>query len=195
MLLRKIEESSCENPTKEKMSSDVENFKLEILRLEGENRRLKELAKDPLLASSQKKIETLEAMNNFLKSEKEEMVLEIAAKNKKIEILERRVKELTEMRTSVVNGSKNGMCDDADEQINELDGELRKTKHRVAELEVSDCSSRYEFSVLSAMHIFNATYDNLVVHLVNNFDAFLYSPRMLTCLLNDILNTIRRIEC
>lgn len=153
MLLRKIEESSCEKPTKEKMSSDVENFKLEILRLEGENRRLKELANDPLLASSQKKIETLEAMNNFLKSEKEEMVLEIAAKNKKIEILERRVKELTEMRTSVVNGSKNGMCDDADEQINELDQQLRKTKHRVAELEVSVCSSRYEFSLPCALHI------------------------------------------
>ena len=155
MLLTKIEESSCGNPTKEKMSSDVENFNLEILRLEGENRRLKELANDPLLTSSQKKIETLEAMNNFLKSEKEELVLEIAAKNKKIEILERRVKELTEMRSSAVNGSKNGMCDEADDQINELDEELRKAKHRMAELEVSSCSSRYayEFSLLSGTHI------------------------------------------
>lgn len=153
MLLAKIEESSCEQPTKEKMSSDVENFKLEILRLEGENKRLKELANDPLLASSQKKIETLEAMNNFLKSEKEELVLELAAKNKKIEILERRVKELTEMRTSAVNGSKNGMCDEADDQINELDVQLRKTKHRVAELEVSGCSSRYELPLLSGMLI------------------------------------------
>jgi len=135
MLLTKIEKSSCENPMDEKMSSDEEHFKLEILRLEGENRRLKELANDPLHTSSQKKIETLEAMNNFLTSEKEELVLEIAAKNKKIEILERRVKELTEMRTSAVNGSKNGMCDEADEHINELDEELRKTKHRVAELE------------------------------------------------------------
>ena len=150
MLLAKIEESSCEQPTKEKMSSDVENFKLEILRLEGENKRLKEVANDPLLASSQKKIETLEAMNNFLKSEKKELVLELAAKNKKIGILERRVKELTEMRTSAVNGSKNGMCDEADDQINELDVQLRKTKHRVAELEVS---SRYEFPLLSGMLI------------------------------------------
>lgn len=60
-------------------------------------------------------------MNNFLKSEKEEMVLEIVVKNKKIEILERCVKELIEMRISVVNGLKNGMCDDVDEQINEFD--------------------------------------------------------------------------
>ncbi|KAL9961401.1 hypothetical protein ACROYT_G030331 [Oculina patagonica] len=134
VLLTKIEES-CGKPTKDKLSSDVENFKLEILRLEGENRKLKELANDPLLASTQKKMETLQAMNNFLKSEKEELVLEISAKNKKIEILERRVKELTEMRTSAVNGSKNGVCDEADAQINELDEELGKTKHRVAELE------------------------------------------------------------
>ena len=153
MLLTKIEESSCEQPMKENMTSDVENFKLEIMRLEGENRRLKELANDPLRTSSQKKIESLEAMNNFLKSEKEELVLEIAAKNKKIEILERRVKELTEMKTSAVNGSRNGMCDEADDQINELDEELRKTKHRVAELEVSGCSSRYEFSLLSGIPI------------------------------------------
>lgn len=152
-MLTKIEESSCGKTPKEKLSSDVENFKLEILRLEGENRRLKELANDPLLVSSQKKIETLEAMNNFLKSEKEELMMEIAAKNKKIDILERRVKELTEMRTSVVNGSKNGMCDEADAQINELDEQLRKTKHRVAELEVSSRSSRYEFSLLNGMHI------------------------------------------
>jgi len=68
---------------KENMTSDVENFKLEIMRLEGENRRLKELANDPLRTSSQKKIESLEAMNNFLKSEKEELVLEIAAKIRK----------------------------------------------------------------------------------------------------------------
>jgi len=135
------------------MSSDVEHFKLEIVRLEGENRRLKELVHDPLRASSQKKIETLEAMNNFLKSEKEELILEIAAKNKKIEILERRVKELTEMKTRAVNGSKNGMCDEADDQINELDEELRKTKHRVAELEVSGCTSRHEFSLLSGMPV------------------------------------------
>lgn len=54
-------------------------------------------------------------MNNFLKSEKEEMVLEIVVKNKKIEILERCVKEFIEMRISVVNGLKNGMCDDVDE--------------------------------------------------------------------------------
>lgn len=153
MLLTKIEKSSCEKPMNEKMSSDEENFKLEILRLEGENRRLKELANDPLLTSSQKKIETLEAMNNFLTSEKEELVLEIAAKNKKIEILERRVKELTEMRTSAVNGSKNGMCDEADEQINELDEELRKTKHRVAELEVSGCDSRYGVSLLTYIFV------------------------------------------
>ena len=144
-MLAKIEESSCEKSTKDIISSDVDNFKLEILRLEGENSRLKELANDPLLASSQKKIETLEAMNNFLKREKEELVLDIAAKNKKIEILERRVKELTEMRTSAVNGSKNGVCDEADEQINELDEELRKTKHKVAELEVSGRSSRYDW--------------------------------------------------
>lgn len=131
------------------MSSDVENFKLEILRLEGENRKLKELANDPLLAASQKKIETLQAMNNFLKSEKEELVLEISAQNKKIEILERRVKELTEMRTSAVNGSKNGVCDESDAQINELDVELSKAKHRVAELEVN--SSKCKFSLLTAV--------------------------------------------
>jgi len=63
------------------------------------------------------------------------------------------VKELTEMKTSAVNGSRNGMCDEADDQINELDEELRKTKHRVAELEVSGCSSRYEFSLLSGIPI------------------------------------------
>lgn len=163
-MLTKIEESSCGKTPKEKLSSDVENFKLEILRLEGENRRLKELANDPLLASSQKKIETLEAMNNFLKSEKEELVMEIAAKNKKIDILERRVKELTEMRTSAVNGSKNGMCDEADAQINELDEQLRKTKHRVAELEVSSRSSRYEFSLLNGCIFVNVTYENFAVH-------------------------------
>ena len=135
-MLTKIEESAIGNAPQGKLSSDVESFKLEILRLEGENRRLKELANEPILASSQKKIESLEAMNNFLKSEKDELVLEISAKNKKIEILERRVKELTEMRTNVVNGSRNGVHDEADVQINALDEELSKAKHKVAELEV-----------------------------------------------------------
>lgn len=135
-MLTKIEESAIGNAPQGKLSSDVESFKLEILRLEGENRRLKELANEPILASSQKKIESLEAMNNFLKSEKDELVLEISAKNKKIEILERRVKELTEMRTNVVNGSRNGVHDEDDVQINALDEELSKAKHKVAELEV-----------------------------------------------------------
>lgn len=135
-MLTKIEESSIGNAPQGKLSSDVESFKLEILRLEGENRRLKELANEPILASSQKKIESLEAMNNFLKSEKDELVLEISAKNKKIEILERRVKELTEMRTNLVNGSRNGVHDEDDVQINALDEELSKAKHKVAELEV-----------------------------------------------------------
>lgn len=135
-MLTKIEESAIGNAPQGKLSSDVESFKLEILRLEGENKRLKELANEPILASSQKKIESLEAMNNFLKSEKDELVLEISAKNKKIEILERRVKELTEMRTNVVNGSRNGVHDEDDVQINALDEELSKAKHKVAELEV-----------------------------------------------------------
>lgn len=148
VLLTKIEES-CGKTTKDKLSLDVENFKLEILRLEGENRKLRELANDPLLAASQKKIETLQAMNNFLKSEKEELVLEISAKNKKIEILEKRVKELTEMRTSAVNGSRNGVCDEADVQINELDEELRKTKHRVAELEVRSSKNKLIHSLIA----------------------------------------------
>ena len=137
MLLNKMEELSPGHITNEKLSTDVEQYRLEILRLEGENKSLKELANDAALAPSQKKIETLEAMNNFLKSEKEELVLQIAAKNKKIEILERRVNELTEMRTNMMNGSKNGVCDEADDHINDLDEELRKTKHRVAELEAS----------------------------------------------------------
>ena len=137
MLLNKMEELSPGNITNEKLSTDVEKYRLEILRLEGENKNLKELTNDAALAPSQKKIESLEAMNNFLKSEKEELVLQIAAKNKKIEILERRVNELTEMRTNMVNGSKNGVCDEADDHINDLDEELRKTKHRVAELEAS----------------------------------------------------------
>lgn len=136
-LLNKMEELSPGHITNEKLSTDVEQYRLEILRLEGENKSLKELANDAALAPSQKKIETLEAMNNFLKSEKEDLVLQIAAKNKKIEILERRVNELTEMRTNMVNGSKNGVCDEADDHIHDLDEELRKTKHRVAELEAS----------------------------------------------------------
>ena len=135
--MKKIEETPPGQKTNDKLTSDVENFRLEILRLEKENKSLKELANDVALASSQKKIETLEAMNNFLTSEKEELVLQIAAKNKKIEILERRISELTEMRASVINGSKNGVCSDADDHINELDEELRKTKHKVAELEVA----------------------------------------------------------
>lgn len=72
-------------------------------------------------------------MNTFLKSEKDELVLQIATKNKKIEILERRVKELTEMKTNV----KNGVCSEADDHINELDEELTKTKQKVTDLEVS----------------------------------------------------------
>lgn len=137
MLLKKIEELSCAQITNEKLSSDVERFRQEILRLEGENKSLKELTDDAALSYSQKKIETLEAMNNFLKSEKEELSLQISAKNKKIEILERRVTELTDTKTNVLEGSKNGVCGDADVHINNLDEELRKTKHRVAELEVS----------------------------------------------------------
>lgn len=102
-----------------------------------ENKSLKELTNDAALAASKKKIESLEVMNNFLQSEKEELILQISAKNKKIELLERRVHELTEMRTNAVNGSNNGVCGDSDAHINELDEELRKCKHRVAELEVS----------------------------------------------------------
>lgn len=56
---------------------------------------MKEITNDAALVASTKKIETLEAMNTFLKSEKDELVLQIATKNKKIEILESRVKELT----------------------------------------------------------------------------------------------------
>ena len=41
------------------------------------------------------------------------------------------------MITNAVNGSNNGVCGDSDAHINELDEELRKCKHRVAELEVS----------------------------------------------------------
>ena len=121
----------------EKQSIDVDDYRLELLRLEGENKSLKELTNDAALVASKKKIETLQAMNNFLKSEKDELVLQIAAKNKKIEILERRVKELTDMKTNEINGSKNGVCGEADDYINELDEELGKTKHKVAELEVS----------------------------------------------------------
>lgn len=94
---------------------------------------MKQITNEAALVASTKKIETLEAMNNFLKSEKDELVLQITAKNKKIEILERRVKELTEMKMNV----KNGVCNEADVHINELDEELAKTKHKVAELEVS----------------------------------------------------------
>lgn len=94
---------------------------------------MKEITNDAALVASTKKIETLEAMNTFLKSEKDELVLQIATKNKKIEILESRVKELTEMKTNV----KNGVCSEADDHINELDEELAKTKHKVTELEVS----------------------------------------------------------
>ena len=129
----------------ESFSSDVENFKAEILRLEGENKRLKELANEPILASSQKKMESLEAMNNFIKSEKEELILEISAKNKKIDLLEKRVRELTEMRSNVVNGSRNGIHDEADLQINALDEELSKTKHRVCELEVRNSQVTHDF--------------------------------------------------
>lgn len=94
---------------------------------------MKEITNGAALVASTKKIETLEAMNTFLKSEKDELVLQIATKNKKIEILERRVEELTEMKTNV----KNGVCSEADDHINELDEELTKTKHKVTELEVS----------------------------------------------------------
>ncbi|XP_022789892.1 trichohyalin-like isoform X1 [Stylophora pistillata] len=55
VLLTKMVESSSGNAAGEKFSSDAENFRLEILRLEGENKRLKELAKEPIPASSQKK--------------------------------------------------------------------------------------------------------------------------------------------
>lgn len=79
-------------------------------------------------------MESLEAINNFLKSEKEELILEISAKNKKIELLEKRVRELTEMKSNVVNGSRSGVYDESDLQINALDEELSKTKHKVSEL-------------------------------------------------------------
>lgn len=134
-LLEKIEELSLGKISTEKQSIDVDDYRLELLRLEGENKSLKELTNDAALVASKKKIETLQAMNNFLKSEKDELVLQIAAKNKKIEILERRVKELTDMKTNEINGSKNGVCGEADDYINELDEELGKTKHKVAELE------------------------------------------------------------
>lgn len=129
---------SPEKITLEKLSTDVEKFRLEILRLEAENKSLKELTNDATLASSKKQIETLEAMNNFLKSEKEELLLQISAKNKKIDILEMRVNELTDIKTNMMNGSKNGVCGEADDDINELDEELRKTKYKVAELEASE---------------------------------------------------------
>ena len=90
-------------------------------------------------------MESLEAMNNFLKSEKEELILEISAKNKKIELLEKRVRELTEMRSNVVNGSRNGIHDETDLQINALDEELSKTKHRVCELEVRNSQVTHDF--------------------------------------------------
>ncbi|XP_068706499.1 uncharacterized protein [Montipora foliosa] len=134
-LLEKIEELSLGKISTEKQSIDVDDYRLEILRLEGENKSLKELTNDAALVASKKKIESLQAMNNFLKSEKDELVLQIAAKSKKIEILERRVKELTDMKTNEINGSKNGVCGEADDYINELDEELGKTKHKVAELE------------------------------------------------------------
>ena len=53
---------------------------------------------------------------------------------------------------------------------------------------VQDMNSPY-----CVLYIFvNATYESLVVDLVNNVDDFLYSPHMLACLLNDRLNTLRR---
>ena len=128
---------SPEKITLEKLSTDAEKFRLEILRLEAENKSLKEISNDAALASSKKQIETLEAMNNLLKSEKEELLLQISAKNRKIEILEKRVNELTDIKLNMMNGSKNGVCSEADDDMNELDEELRTTKHKVAELEAS----------------------------------------------------------
>ncbi|XP_074607572.1 uncharacterized protein LOC141860382 isoform X3 [Acropora palmata] len=130
-LLNKIEELSTRKISSGNQISHTEDYRQEILRLEGENKSLKEITNGAALVASTKKIETLEAMNTFLKSEKDELVLQIATKNKKIEILERRVKELTEMKTNV----KNGVCSEADDHINELDEELTKTKHKVTELE------------------------------------------------------------
>ena len=103
-------------------------------------------------------------MNSFLKSEKEELILQISAKNKKIELLERRVHELTEMRTNAMNGSKNGVCGDADAHINELDEELRKSNHKVAELEVSGIySKKYFFNVLKCHIYLKASFSKILV--------------------------------
>ncbi|XP_067046314.1 uncharacterized protein [Acropora muricata] len=130
-LLNKIEELSTGKISSRNQITHAEDYRQEILRLEGENKSLKEITNGAALVASTKKIETLEAMNTFLKSEKDELVLQIATKNKKIEILERRVEELTEMKTNV----KNGVCSEADDHINEIDEELTKTKHKVTELE------------------------------------------------------------
>ena len=126
-----------------------------------ENKSLKELTNDAALAASKKKIESLEVMKNFLQSEKEELILQISAKNKKIELLERRVHELTAMRTNAVNGSNNGVCGDSDAHINELDEDLRKCKHRVAELEVSGlCCLKWVHMAADADTLFNMVHES-----------------------------------
>ena len=138
LLLKRSQSSTAGNVT-EKQSAELGIAREEILRLQIENQKLKELENDLSIASFKREIDDLKAENNAFRDDREDLLMEISTQRKKIGALETQVKELTETSSCAGNEAESGKCiesNETEEHVRKCERELRVAKQRALELEV-----------------------------------------------------------